>query len=218
MVDLKQIIRRKHPQAKRLKLAIKQQQVFLTTPPTTTEWQIQQFIQRSMPWLEQHWPTKSTQLCGTVIHLAAINKTLTVVVDAQCRIAMEVGNQLHLPANHGSTNQHLQKWLISQAKLYLPNRLQLLAQSYALPYQSCTIKRTVGRWGSCNAHKDISLNALLLLLPQPQIDYVLIHELCHTVHMNHSAAYWQLVSRYCSDYLLQRKAVKAFAMPAWWTQ
>jgi predicted metal-dependent hydrolase len=59
-----------------------------------------------------------------------------------------------------------------------------------LSYHSVKVKRLASRWGSCSSNKVITLNFFLMQLPWPLIDYVLIHELIHTRHMNHSPDFW----------------------------
>jgi hypothetical protein len=63
----------------------------------------------------------------------------------------------------------------------------------------------------------ISLNARLLLLPPHLVDYVLVHELCHTRHLNHSSAFWRLVARHCPTYPAHRRELCAAGrqLPAW---
>ena len=73
----------------------------------------------------------------------------------------------------------------------LPTRLKLLAAQHRFSYKSVTIKQLTSRWGSCDQNKDIALNLFLMQLPWELIDYVLLHELVHTEHLNHSAAFWQ---------------------------
>ena len=60
------------------------------------------------------------------------------------------------------------------------------------------IRQYSARWGSCNNRKEISFNYLLMMAPPWVIDYVVIHELCHLTHLNHSQHFWQLVIKHCA--------------------
>ncbi|MBE7382648.1 MAG: M48 family metallopeptidase [Leptolyngbya sp. SIO1E4] len=93
----------------------------------------------------------------------------------------------------------LRNWLQRKARTELTPWLQQLSQQCDLAYSRLSVRGQTSRWGSCSSRQSISLNYKLLFLPPPLVDYVLIHELCHTVHMNHSQAFWQLVKRYAPE-------------------
>ena len=80
------------------------------------------------------------------------------------------------------------------AKAYLPPRVAELAAKFSLRYGKVTIRATRSKWGSCSATGNISLSLFLMQLPEHLRDYVIIHELCHTVHHNHSAQFHALVN------------------------
>lgn len=99
----------------------------------------------------------------------------------------------------------LRNWLQRKARLELAPWLQQLSQRCDLAYSRMTVRGQSTRWGSCSSKQSISLNYKLLFLPPTLVDYVLTHELCHTVHMNHSKVFWQLVRQYYPE-LDQAKA------------
>ena len=84
-----------------------------------------------------------------------------------------------------------------RAKEILPQRLALLSSQKQVPYNSVSVRDSHTRWGSCSSSGTISLSIYLVLLPQHLIDYVLMHELCHTIEMNHSARFWAQLDRLC---------------------
>lgn len=80
--------------------------------------------------------------------------------------------------------------LRKQAKQHLPDRLQQLADKFEFEYSKVAIKQMKSRWGSCDQHKNIVFNLFLMELSWKTIDYVIIHELSHTEHLNHSTEFW----------------------------
>ncbi len=79
------------------------------------------------------------------------------------------------------------KWLTQRAKENLIPWLKRVSDETELPYSSVSIRQQQTRWGSCSSRGSISLNARLLFLPPELVTYVLVHELCHTRYLNHSA-------------------------------
>lgn len=82
----------------------------------------------------------------------------------------------------------------SEAKRLLPARLDKLAKQYGFTYKGVKINSSRTRWGSCTSQKGINLSLQLMQLPWHLIDYVLLHELCHTKEMNHGPHFWELMN------------------------
>jgi len=94
----------------------------------------------------------------------------------------------------------LRKWMRQQAWQLLPPMLERVSQETGLGYQKISIRSQKTRWGSCSSRGTISLNDQLLFVERDNAEYLMIHELCHTRHMNHSVKFWQLVESHCPDY------------------
>ena len=94
----------------------------------------------------------------------------------------------------------LRQWLAHRAHRELAPWLRQLGFELDLPCRRISVRGQKTRWASCSSQKDISLNYKLLFLPRPLVHYVLVHELCHTIHMNHSDQFWALVAEKLPDY------------------
>lgn len=82
-----------------------------------------------------------------------------------------------------------------EAKALLPARVEYWAQQFGFRYGRVSIRAARSKWGSCSGDNNISLSLFLMALPEHLRDYVIIHELCHTVHHNHSAEFHALANR-----------------------
>lgn len=91
--------------------------------------------------------------------------------------------------------QLIEKALRHEAKRLLPSRLLSLAKQHGFTCTGVKINNSHTHWGSCNGKKSINLSLQLMTLPWHLIDYVLLHELCHTVEMNHSEKFWMQMDR-----------------------
>ncbi len=100
------------------------------------------------------------------------------------------------------------KQMCQDALKLLPPRIEFWAERIGVSYSRITIRNQRTRWGSCTAKGHLSMNCLLALCPAEVVDYVIIHELCHLIHMNHSSAFWAEVAKYCPEWKTYRKWLK----------
>lgn len=136
-------------------------------------------------------------------------------------VAHQVGKHqlaVHAPLEQPQVCYRLLKhWLMRKAEVELAPWLEQVSQEISLPHNKTTVRGQKTIWASCSGQKNISLNYKLLFLPPDLVRYVLIHELCHTIHLNHSAKFWSLVSEKEPDYKLHDAALnKAWRyIPPW---
>ena len=119
-----------------------------------------------------------------------------------------------LPVNDPATQRtrdYQKKVLMKKARDYLPYRLEYYAKLYNYNYDKCRLTHANTRWGSCSSRKTISLNIGLMKLPEPLRDYVILHELAHLHHMDHSKAFWAEVSSHDPRYKIHDKKLKLFS-------
>jgi hypothetical protein len=87
----------------------------------------------------------------------------------------------------------LHRWIARKAHAYLVPWIREVSEMNNLPFEKILVKGQRTRWASCSRHKTISINHKLLFLPRHLVRYVFVHELSHTIHMNHSKRFWRLV-------------------------
>ncbi|HEX2868348.1 MAG TPA: SprT family zinc-dependent metalloprotease [Ignavibacteriales bacterium] len=102
-------------------------------------------------------------------------------------------------------------WLKLKAENYIPQRVRLLAQRYGFYVNRISIRAQKTRWGSCSRGNNLSFNFRLMAYNTDIIDYVIVHELCHTKEMNHSKRFWDLVEKIVPEYKALRKELKKVA-------
>ena len=101
-----------------------------------------------------------------------------------------------------------------EAKRLLPNRTKQLAEEYGFTFSDVKIQSSKTRWGSCSRAQSINLSLYLMLLPADLVDYVILHELCHTKEMNHGANFWIWMDRVTDKKSKELRAqLKNYHMP-----
>ena len=112
-------------------------------------------------------------------------------------------------ANTSLSSRLLCSWLKHRAQVHLLPALEKLAAAHDFRYDSAGIRLQHSRWGSCSSRRSITLNSKLLFLPDHLVRYIMVHELCHTVHLNHSASFWSLVQQHDPLWRSNNKEMKS---------
>lgn len=102
----------------------------------------------------------------------------------------------------------LEKRYRDAAKDYIPKRVEYYHQFTGGHYDKITIRDQKTRWGSCSSNGTLSFSFRLMLAPPRVLDYVVVHELCHLTHMNHSKEFWNMVENILPDYKEHKKWLK----------
>lgn len=117
-------------------------------------------------------------------------------------------NKMLISSKYFNDREYLEKWYKRQAKLILTKRLREISDITGIPFEGLRITSARKRWGSCSSKNNINLTWRLILADEKAIDYVIIHELCHVKHKNHSKNYWKLVKNLMPDYKDHRRWLK----------
>jgi len=104
----------------------------------------------------------------------------------------------------------IERALKIEATEYLPPRTAYLAKKTGFKYRALNINNTKSRWGACTRDNNISLNIHLMRLPSRLIDYVIVHELCHTEQKNHSKKFWNLMEKVLPGAKLLNKELSTY--------
>jgi predicted metal-dependent hydrolase len=185
--------------------------VEVVVPARTSRAMVERFVERHRPWIEK----KRTEARRTAVpeepfppqtlEFAAVGEAWRVhacggVGRPQIQIAAPGLLQLRGDLSNTRALQHaLRMWLVKRALELFAPVIERNARQMNMPYRKLAVRRQRTRWGSCSARGTISLNCCLLFQRPEVLQYLLVHELAHVRHMNHSARFWDLVARYCPD-------------------
>jgi predicted metal-dependent hydrolase len=158
-----------------------------------------EYAKSKSDWIKQHQKIDVKLLNGKRIgkyHRLVFNPMEragigTQVTGTEVRVSFPVNLSAQSPQVQSKAITACERALRHEALQLLPQRLDQLAANHNYDYSGVSIKKLKSRWGSCNHEQHISLNLFLMLLPWQLIDYVLVHELNHTKHLNHSQAFWR---------------------------
>ncbi len=204
--QLGRLVIRVNARARRLIFRTKSDAIYVSVPPHTSMKEVERAIEQ----LRGKLAGSRERLSCTVIDLDYKIETdffrLSLATGSRDQFLAhsELGKmQIVCPPSADFADERLQEWLRKvveealrrNAKIVLPPRLRQLATQHGFTCGNVKINSSRGRWGSCSAQKNINLSYFLLLLPVHLIDYVLLHELCHTREMNHSDRFWALMDK-----------------------
>jgi predicted metal-dependent hydrolase len=185
--------------------------VEVVVPSRTSRSAVERFLERHRLWIEKKraeakknaappepFPPPHIELSGAGenwrLHFAGGGGRLRLKAVAPGLLSISGGS-----SDTRTVQKALRKWLCERAAEVLGPMLEACAREMQLPYRRIVIRRQRTRWGSCSTRGTISLNCCLLFQRPDVVRYLLVHELAHVRHMNHSARFWDLVARYCPD-------------------
>lgn len=212
----------KRSRRKSVCIQIKGGQVRVLAPMRYPNAQIAEFVEQKQAWINAKLAQqqaieqrKSDFKNADQVLWRGENKTLVCLRASQYQLSVDDKQvTMHIPNRVNQLNlaSYRKKKLAllyqQEAAEHLPTRLAQLSDITGLRPSGLTIKQYKARWGSCNNRGHINLNYLLMMTPDFVIDYVIIHELCHLKHMNHSANFWQLVALHCPDFKQAKQWLK----------
>ncbi|HXH03420.1 MAG TPA: SprT family zinc-dependent metalloprotease [Candidatus Competibacteraceae bacterium] len=199
-------------------------------PPGYDPARVAVLLARHRHWITEQHARHATALAEAVrppaaLELRAVDERWALHWEAGGRPALRVPADGRLllrgvNADHVAARVLLRRWLMRRAQAILAPWLERLAQETGLSYHAFAIRQQRSRWGSCSAQGNISLNSKLLFLPPELVQHVLLHELCHTVELNHSPRFWTLLARFDADWREARERLRAAwrYVPGWFEE
>jgi predicted metal-dependent hydrolase len=208
-------------------------EVQVLIPKRVSETVITDFVLENLEWIEKQQARQSTRretllknhppkkfLPGELFRFYGVERQLVFEPSDKMKLQFEiVENYLvaHMPyelmnadeaeyeARYLSLKAGLAKFAEAEARRHLTERIQFWSDRMKLKASGLSFRNQKTRWGSCSTAGHVSLNWKLVFAPEAVIDYVVIHELAHLVHANHSAKFWSLVETFDPDARIHRR-------------
>jgi predicted metal-dependent hydrolase len=149
-----------------------------------------------------------------IVESLSTTRYYTTLKDGMLSVSCPAGTDFNRPEIQEVILRFVEKALRYEANRLLPTKVHSLAEAYGFSVSEVKINKSRSRWGSCSSRKNINLSFYCMLLPGRLIEYVILHELCHTVEMNHSERFWQLLDKVSGGKSGElRKELKTFKSP-----
>jgi predicted metal-dependent hydrolase len=211
---------RRSPRARRIRVKVDPHEgVEVVIPQRATKRDARDAVAELRPWIERKLQEAErarvslASPAGTVPYLGA---HLHLRYDDRRTRVHRKGDVLHLPA--AGAHHALERWYRAEARKQIEPRLRVATDALGRPHTTLSIRNQRTRWGSCSSTGAMSFNWRLMLAPEPVLDYVVWHEACHLVVMDHSKRFWSLVERHLPGYREPRRWLRqngaALVLPA----
>lgn len=115
-----------------------------------------------------------------------------------------------IPENEEEVQVELKKFYTKQTKKIVKERVQHYEKVIGVTAKGITVVDSAKAWGTCNSSKQLTFNYRLSMAPMSSIDYVVIHELCHILHLNHDRSFWRKVGMYDPDFKKHQEYLDRF--------
>lgn len=220
---------RRSQRAKKTRIIVTTEKIEVVAPLRVSERNIHHFVKKQQEWVvsaiekiaKNRQAIKSLApekyIDGVSVPFKGEQKKIQLKYTASKKVIVEFDQQvitINLPeADRKIDHQQLIRsalidWMKQQAVKEVTSIVDEYAEKYNLHPRFIRVKTQKSRWGSCGVRNDININWLLILTPPKVMEYVVIHEICHIRERNHSANFWLLVGKYCSDYKVHRLWLK----------
>ncbi|HEY4126456.1 MAG TPA: SprT family zinc-dependent metalloprotease [Gammaproteobacteria bacterium] len=221
---------RRSPRAKSLQVHITPWNgIEVVIPRHVSRERARAFVAHHRQWIRDTWERMREQIADsdltlpTVMELRALGEHWEVKYRTRSGDRARVTSRGHILTVHydgiheSAARQALRRWLMEQARAHFEEYLPKICQHTGFSYKRIQIRGQTSRWGSCSSRGTLSLNYKLMFLEPELVRYLVIHELSHTRHLDHSARFWKLVGHFEPKYaeLDQELGESWRDVPAW---
>jgi predicted metal-dependent hydrolase len=210
---------RRRAGARGFRMSISSQgEVVVSAPPLAPKFFIDQFVQGNLAWiLKTKAKLAHKKQPESDTHLELFGKQYTKQVisagDKPTQVLIQDPDVIINTWGSKDGGAHrLENFYKQSAAVYITHRTQQLAEKMQTTYGRISLKTQKTRWGSCSSRGNLNFNWRLVHYPPEIIDYVIVHELAHRTHMNHSASFWRLVAEFDPRYQAHRNWLKKYGM------
>lgn len=191
--------------------------VVVRAPLSTMNHEISHFVEKMKKWIEKQQryfkelPRQQQRMLahGATYPLLGTQYPIKIANEAAKPEMKFKDHTWHITC---STEQEgkklLEAWYKKRARVVFKDRLDHIAKTHNMPYRSLKLSSARTRWGSCSRNKNINLTWRLIMAPLEIIDYVIVHELSHTIHMDHSKKFWNHVQSIMPNHLKYKDWLK----------
>lgn len=212
-----------HPRSRSFKIKIEPNgEVVVVTPPHYSTYLLKRFVDDHQDWIVRNRAKilAKSQHAADPNHVSIFGQQYLKKIEYSPKypVGIRITNKelIYNPINPLATaaklktesEKSLNNFLKTTAEKYLRPRTKQIATTMHQTYGTLTLREQKTRWGSCSSDGNLNFNWRLVHYEPAIIDYVIIHELAHRTHMNHSAAFWNLVKTYDPEYLKHRGWLK----------
>lgn len=193
---------------KRIILRMEKKNEISISSPRISKKHLLKFIDENKTWIfDQQTRLKDPLVQGSDFYY--LGKTYVIKHHKQASTYLD---DEHIYINPLKAKENTDSFYKKCAKSYLPQRVEFWQNKMGLQYNALGFRLAKKRWGSCNAKRNISLNPYMMKLSYEMIDYIIVHELSHLVHLNHSKAFYQTVKTYLPHYKKIESEIKTLSM------
>ncbi|MDR1138831.1 MAG: M48 family metallopeptidase [Clostridiales bacterium] len=207
----------KRTNRKTISITVKNGSVIVTAPQNASQNNIEDFVLLKRDWIARHVAQQKTNINPLVVNYRAIllYGNLIEIKYKSDIVATELrDNILYLNTQYqANPKTEIVKWLRSMACVLLQEELSSISAAVSIPFSGFRLGNINAKrvWGSCNSKNKIMLNFRLIMVPKPLYRYVILHELCHTIHLNHSREYYLLLDKICPNHKQLKAELKKWS-------